>query len=173
MDAGDDDGGYITLDSKSYEDIFGADRVNGKYRFRNQLHPKLNNFKHNYEVALVSVSVLGKESYKKTTNNFTCNLIEPYQYGSGLCQIIRTNLMWIRDYDAVDLHNVVPENIYTFTTLHYYRLRRGIFDNITISMEPMHQSNISKDHIFNVEHIIVRLHFRKIDIKEAHNVYML
>lgn len=164
-----DGDGYLTLDSKSFSDVYKMNRV---YRFTNELHPKLDNFKYDYEIALLSINVLGKESFKKTTHNITCSIIEKYQCGESLCQNIRTILMWIRDYDAVDVHNVVPENIYVVATPQYYRIQRGIFDEITMGIEPLHLTNISIDEPYHMEHVILRLHLRKIENEEVRNLYM-
>jgi hypothetical protein len=108
---------YITLDSAAFAEKFPN---NTGLDFCNLLNPPIDNSEYNLEIALLGLAVKGSENTIHKVFNVSCDLVDPFQSGSGTSQAIYTFLMR-RKMSTVQMP--MDNNYYYIGLPFYYPLR--------------------------------------------------
>ena len=157
---------YFVVDSQAFVDLYQDS--NTPKSFTNKLLPPLNNWCNNLEIALIDVYIKGQENDKFTVYNVSCDIIEPYQYGEGQCQIIRA-LGMIRLDIGVYGDEVKAENMYQSWDRVYHPVKRGIHNFIELSLSGMFPSNHLEQ---DLHHTAMLFHVRTVKSREQQNLFM-
>jgi hypothetical protein len=164
---------YMVIDSAAFIDCY---KYNTSLSFTNNLYPPLDNFRGNLEIALLELHSQDVSVVQAASLMLSCNLIESYQYGSTVCRCIKSvQFAEIggggsrrdvpRRTSAPELHHKVNAPVM------YYPLRRGIFENITLTMSPVFPT--AAEPAVTIQRLIAVLHTRERKlIKDDKNLFM-